>query len=36
VNVLGARNFVAFRTDVQSHLTFSTEGTKVEVQYSHV
>jgi len=36
VNVIGARNFVAFRTDVQSHLTFSTDGTKVEVQYSHV
>jgi competence protein ComEC len=36
VNVLAARSFVAFRTDVQSHLTFSTEGTKVEVQYSHV
>jgi beta-lactamase superfamily II metal-dependent hydrolase len=36
VNVIGTRNFVAFRTDVQSHLTFSTDGTKVEVQYSHV
>jgi beta-lactamase superfamily II metal-dependent hydrolase len=36
VNVIGARNFVAFRTDLQSHLTFSTDGTKVEVKYSHV
>ena len=36
VNLLGARNFVSFRTDVQSHLTFSTDGTNVDVQYSHV
>ncbi len=36
VNLLGTRNFVAFRTDLQSHLTFSTDGTNVDVQYSHV
>jgi beta-lactamase superfamily II metal-dependent hydrolase len=36
VNILGMRNLGAFRTDQQSHLTFSTDGTKVEVRYSHV
>jgi competence protein ComEC len=36
VNAIGAANFTAFRTDTQSHLTFTTDGTTVDPQYSHV
>jgi competence protein ComEC len=36
VNALTGANFEAFRTDWHSHLTFSTDGTTVDVQYSHV
>ena len=36
VNALTGADFDVFRTDMQSHLTFSTDGTTVDVQYSHV
>lgn len=36
VNAITQANFQAFRTDLQSHLTFSTDGTTVDVQYSHI
>jgi competence protein ComEC len=36
VNAIAASSFKAFRTDEQSHLTFSTDGTHVTVRYSHV
>jgi beta-lactamase superfamily II metal-dependent hydrolase len=36
VDALTGANFEAFRTDMHSHLTFSTDGTTVDVQYSHV
>lgn len=36
VNAIAGANFQAFRTDVQSHLTFSTDGIAVRVQFSHV
>jgi competence protein ComEC len=36
VQAITQANFTAFRTDRHSHLTFGTDGTTVEVQYSHV
>lgn len=36
VNAIAGANFQAFRTDLQSHLTFSTDGATVRAQYSHV
>jgi competence protein ComEC len=36
VNAIAGANFQAFRTDLQSHLTFSTDGATVRTQYSHV
>jgi beta-lactamase superfamily II metal-dependent hydrolase len=36
VSAIAAANFQAFRTDTQSHLTFSTDGVRVDPQYSHI
>jgi competence protein ComEC len=36
IQAITQANFEAFRTDRHSHLTFSTDGRDVEVQYSHV
>jgi beta-lactamase superfamily II metal-dependent hydrolase len=36
VTALTGANLAAFRTDRHSHLTFSTDGTTVDVQYSHI
>jgi len=36
IQAIAQANFEAFRTDRHSHLTFGTDGTAVEVQYSHI
>jgi competence protein ComEC len=36
VNEISQRNLQSFRTDTQSHLTFSTDGQTVDVRYSHI
>jgi competence protein ComEC len=36
VTELEDRQFEIYRTDIDSHLTFATDGTDVTVQYSHV
>jgi competence protein ComEC len=36
VSAIAGAHFRAFRTDTQSHLTFSTDGATTNVQYSHV
>jgi competence protein ComEC len=36
VNAITQANFQAFRTDLQSHLSFTTDGIALQVQYSHI
>jgi competence protein ComEC len=36
VDAIGTAHLTPFRTDLHSHLTFSTDGADVQVQYSHV